>query len=78
MVLISEKVWAAMLAAEDAHGEAAERHARSEAALARTAGDDDLARIWDDAASELHTLHTINRTWARPKTPPPAPPAQSE
>lgn len=58
-------VWAAVLAAEDAFGEAAEDHARREAAKANAAGDADEAAMWAAAAHMLSNLHTINRTCAR-------------
>lgn len=63
----NDPVWTAALAAEDAFGEAAEDHARREAAKASAAGNADEAAIWDAAANMLHNLHTINRTWARPR-----------
>ncbi|WP_338424549.1 hypothetical protein [Sphingopyxis kveilinensis] len=62
-----DPIWAAVLAAEDAFGEAAEDHARAEAARASAAGDSHQAAIWDAAAQMLHNLHTINQTWARPR-----------
>lgn len=62
-----DAIWAAVLAAEDAFGEAAEDHARREAAKANAAGNEHEAALWDAAAHMLHHLHTINRTWARPR-----------
>ncbi|MGV3729838.1 MAG: hypothetical protein ACO1NN_03660 [Sphingopyxis sp.] len=62
-----DPIWAAVLAAEDAFGEAAEDHARTEAVRARAAGDKHQEAIWDAAAHMLHNLHTINQTWARPR-----------
>lgn len=62
----TDAIWAAVIAAEDEYGEAAEAFARSEAAKATEAGDDERAAHWAEAAGELHTLHTINREWARP------------
>lgn len=68
-----DPIWAAVLAAEDGHGEGAEDYARGEANTATEAGDMMQAAIWDAAAHALHVLHTINRTWARPRaTAPPA------
>lgn len=63
----SEAVWRAVIEAEDAHGEEAEAFARARAAAAREARDAALVGFWKDVASELHILHTINRTWARPR-----------
>lgn len=62
----TDAVWAAVIGAEDEHGEAAEAFARGEAAQATEAGDAELAAHWAQVAGELHTLHTINREWARP------------
>lgn len=66
-----EAIWAAVLAAEDQHGEAAEDHARGEAEAARVSGDMPQAAIWDAAARTLHVLHSINRTRARSRPVPP-------
>ncbi|HEV7310944.1 hypothetical protein [Sphingopyxis sp.] len=62
-----DSVWAAVFAAEDEHGEGAEEYARRERVKAIAAGDMRQAEIWEAAARSLHTLHTINRTWARPR-----------
>jgi len=62
-----DPIWAAVLAAEDMHGDGAESHARREAAAATASGDMLNAAIWDAAAHALHVLHTINQTWARPR-----------
>lgn len=62
----TDAIWTTVMAAEDKHGEAAEAFARDEAAKATEAGDTERAAHWADAADELHTLHTINRQWARP------------
>lgn len=65
MAEIEDPIWSAVLAAEDAHGEGAEDHARSEAGKACRAGNMIDAAIWDAAAHALHVLHSINRTRAR-------------
>lgn len=62
----TDAIWAAVMAAEDEHGEAAEAFARDEAAKASTAGDAERAKHWAETAEQLHALHTINRRWARP------------
>lgn len=67
MVVESDPIWAAVIAAEDMHGEAAEDHARREAGKAAAAGDMVQAAIWQAAADTLHMLHSINRQWARPR-----------
>lgn len=63
----NDPIWAAVVAAEDEFGEAAEDHARRETEKAIAAGDMLQTAIWDAAAHTLHTLHAINRTWARPR-----------
>lgn len=68
-----DPIWAAVLEAEDRHGEAAEDYARRKAEKATAYGDMLQAAIWDAAAHTLHVLHSINRTWARPRSPPSRP-----
>lgn len=63
----TDLVWAAVIAAEDEHGEKAEDFARAEAVKAAAAGDAAGAKNWETIADELHILHTINRRWARPR-----------
>lgn len=70
-----DPIWAAVLAAEDEYGEEAEPHARRQALLATAAGDISQAAVWDAVAQNLHILHSINRTWARPRDDPSARPA---
>ena len=67
LTIASDPVWAAVTAAEDAHGEVAEGHARREAERLFAEGDVAEAEIWDAAASILHDFHTINRRWVRPQ-----------
>jgi hypothetical protein len=67
---IPDNIWAAMIAAEDAHGEAAESFARGEAKRAEAAGNSQEAAEWNLVADELHILHLINRQWARPRSTP--------
>lgn len=62
-----DPIWAAVLAAEDQYGEEAETHARRNARLATDAGDLSQAAVWDAVAQNLHILHSINRTCARPR-----------
>lgn len=69
-----DPIWAAVLAAEDQWGEKAEEHAAKEACVATDAGDQLQAAIWDAAAHALHVLHSINRSWARPRSDRPARP----
>lgn len=68
--MISDDIWVAIFEAEDACGEGAEEYALARASAARSGGDQDLAGLWDQAAGELHILHRINRTWARPREQP--------
>jgi hypothetical protein len=63
--MASEAVWNAVVEAEDAKGEAAEAYALELADDARAKGNAALAAHWEEVASELHTLHRINRKWAR-------------
>lgn len=62
-----DSVWAAVTAVEDEYGETAEAEARRQAEICAAAGDAVQAAIWEAAANNLHTLHTINRQWARPE-----------
>lgn len=68
MTSATDPVWMAVMAAEDEHGERAEDFARTEAARASAAGDWKAAETWQAVAAELHTLHAINRRWARPRS----------
>lgn len=61
----ADPIWNAVLAAEDAHGDAAEVYARGEAAKATMRGDIEGAAHWCGIAEELNTLHAINFKWAR-------------
>lgn len=65
--MLVNETWAAIVEAEDSHGEGAEAHALAKAAAARALGDDQQAHIWAAAAAELHILHDINKQWARPR-----------
>ncbi|MDO9369475.1 MAG: hypothetical protein Q7T68_12980 [Sphingopyxis sp.] len=69
----TDPIWDAVLAAEDQHGEGAEHYARAEAEKATASGDMLQAAIWDAAAHTLHVLHSINRTWAKPRAASPRP-----
>lgn len=62
-----DPIWAAVLAAEDQFGEDAESYARGQSRQATEVGDLGLAAVWDAAADKLNILHSINRTWARPR-----------
>lgn len=73
MASISNKVWSAVVDAENAHSEGAERHARRQADLARAKGDAGVADMWDAAADTLHTLHSINRRRVRARFVSPGP-----
>lgn len=74
MAIEGDPLWDAVIAAEDEFGEGAEEHARREAAKASECGDMALAEKWGAIADMLHTLHAINRQWARPRAAPaPAP-----
>lgn len=66
MVSIDDPVWTAVIAAEDAHGEDSENHARCEAGKACRTGHMRDAAIWDAAADDLHSLHSINQIVIRP------------
>lgn len=63
----TDRVWTDVIAAEDEHGEGAEDFARREAAKAAASGDAEREQNWQTVADELHTLHAINRRWARPR-----------
>lgn len=57
----TDSVWEAITSAQNAHGDAAETFARGEAHKAAAKGDIERAATWQDAAEQLHTLHSINR-----------------
>lgn len=67
MARASDSIWRAVIAAEDEHGEGAEDFARREAQRAAAAGMTEEASRWLVVADELHTLHSINQRWARPR-----------
>lgn len=67
MIDNEDPIWAAVLSAEDNYGDDAEDYARSQANVATKSGDMLQAAVWDAAAHALHVLHSINRTWARPR-----------
>lgn len=58
MTIDKALIWQTVLAAEEEHGEAAEAHARANAARE---GDAAQAALWQATADALQTLHTINR-----------------
>lgn len=60
MTIDADPVWATVISAEDGYGEAAEDHARREAARWAAAGDLAQAAVWEAAANNLHVLHSIN------------------
>lgn len=60
MTIENALIWQTVLAADDEHGEAAEAHARANAARAAADGDARQAALWQATADALRTLHTIN------------------
>ena len=65
MTIEKALIWQTVLAAEEEHGEAAEAHARANAARAAAEGDAAQAALWQATADALQTLHTINRHGTR-------------
>ena len=63
----TDRVWTDVIAAEDEHGEGAEDFARREAAKAGASRGGERGQNWQTVADGLHTLHAINRCWARPR-----------
>ncbi len=65
MTIDKALIWQTVRAADVDHGEAAEAHARANAARAAGEGDAAQAALWQAAAEALQTLHTINCHGAR-------------
>lgn len=65
MTIDKALIWQTVLATDDKHGEAAEAHARANAARAAAEGDAAQAALWQVTAEALQTLHTINCHGAR-------------